>query len=154
MSAFDERFFTWGGYNNSGVAAVAIGATLNHCKYLSLPKILLVMPLVMHAPTVKYLANGKMRSREIFSLIAVRPDFVHNFDQRYQSSLIHTVNAIQILNSLDFIEYDGFICQKKAFEVTPAFGARAKQIAAASKEISRLLGASEEELYLNLRVQL
>lgn len=154
MSARKERFFTWGGYNNPGIAAVAIGTTLNHCKSLSLPKTLLIMPIVMHAPTIKYLASGKTRSREIFSLAAVRPDFVHNFDQRYQSSLVHTVNGLQVLCSLGLVEYDDSIYQKKAFEVTPAFGKRAELIDSASQAIARLLRASEEELYINLRVQL
>ncbi len=150
----EKRTLTWSGYNNSGIAAVAIGMTLNHCHSLTLAKALLVMPLVMHAPTIKYLANGNTRSREISSLTAIRPDFVHNFSQRYHASLIHTINGLQLLHSLDFITYKDIIFQTKAFEAGPEFGKRVELITAASREISHLLKSSEEELYLNLRVQL
>lgn len=149
-----ERILTWSGYNNAGIAAVAIGLTLNHCNSLSLPKALLIMPLVMHTPTVKYLANGNTRSREISSLTAIRPDFVHNFNQRYHASLIHTINGLQLLHSLSLITYDNTITQTKFLEASPELGKRTGLIANASREISHLLKSSEEELYLNLRVQL
>lgn len=154
MSMSEKSILTWSGYNNSGIAAVAIGLTLNHCHSLSLPKALLIMPLVMHTPTVKYLANGNTRSREISSLTAIRPDFVHNFSQRYHASLIHTINGLQLLHGLGLITYDDTIFQAKAFESSLALGKRANLIANASREISHLLKSSEEELYLNLRVQL
>jgi hypothetical protein len=150
----EKSVLIWSGYNNSGIAAVAIGMTLNHCHSLSLPKALLVMPLVMHTPTVKYLANGNTRSREVSSLTAIRPDFVHNFSQRYHASLTHTINGLQLLHGLGLIIYDDTIFQTKAFEASPALGKRAELIANASREISHLLKSSEEELYLNLRVQL
>lgn len=154
MSMSEKGIQTWSGYNNSGIAAVAIGMTLNHCQSLSLPKALLIMPLVMHAPTVKYLANGNTRSREISSLTAIRPDFVQNFSQRYHASLAHTINGLQLLHSLDLIIYDDIILQTKAFKAGGELGKRAELIANASREISHLLKSSEEELYINLRVQL
>lgn len=128
--------------------------TLNHCHTLSLPKALLVMPLAMHSPTIKYLANGNTRSREISSLTAIRPDFVHNFSQRFHASLTHTLNGLQLLYELGVINYDGNICKAKPFEASHALGKRAELIANAAREISHLLKSSEEELYLNLRVQL
>lgn len=144
----------WSGYNNSGIAAIAIGLTLNHCQTLSLAKALLIMPLVMHTPTVKYLANRINRSREISALTAIRPDFVHNFSQRYHSSLSHTINGLQLLHSLSLITYSNTIAQNKPLEIDSKFGSRAQLIASASQKISHLLRSSEEELYLNLRVQL
>ncbi|WP_256576472.1 three component ABC system middle component [Pseudomonas sp. B11(2017)] len=150
----ERSILTWSGYNNSGIAALAIGMTLNHCHCLSLSKALLIMPIAMHTPTIKYLANGNTRSREISSLSAVRPDFVHNFNQRYHASLTHTINGLQILHALGLISYDGSISQIKKFETSSILGKRAELISSASKEISLLLKSSEEELYLNLRVQL
>lgn len=150
----EKSILTWSGYNNSGIAAVAIGMTLNHCHSLSLPKSLLIMPIVMHSPTIKHLANGNTRSREISSLTAIRPDFIHNFSQRYHASLTHTLNGLQLLHSLGLITYDDTIFQTKNFESSPALGKRAELIASASRAIAHLLKSSEEELYLNLRVQL
>lgn len=154
MSMSEKHTLTWNGYNNPGIAAVAIGMTLKHCHSLTLPKVLLIMPIVMHTPTVKYLASGNTRSREISSLTAVRPDFVHNFSQRYHASLIHTINGLQLLHSLGQIIYDDVVFQAKELEVGPEFGKRVELITAASRGIAHLLKSSEEELYLNFRVQL
>jgi hypothetical protein len=150
----ENSILTWSGYNNFGIAAVAIGMTLNHCHFLSLPKALLIMPIVMHSSTVKHLANGNTRLREISSLSAIRPDFIHNFSQRYHASLTHTLNGLQLLHSLGLITFDDTIFQTKKFEFSPVLGKRAELIASASRAIAHLLKSSEEELYLNLRVQL
>ncbi|MBV7549876.1 hypothetical protein KW849_26700 [Pseudomonas sp. PDM26] len=150
----DHKIVAWSGYNNSGVAAIAIAATLEHCKSLSLSKALLVMPLAMHTSTIKYLAKGNIRSREIASLLAIRPDFVQNFNQRYHSSLVHSVNGIQLLNSLDIIKLDDGLHLQRSLNINNSYGKRADLIAKAALEISHLLKSSEVELYVNLRVQL
>ena len=49
----------WSGYNNAGIAAVAIGCVLNHMQSLTLAKALLVMPIVMHSETTKFLASER-----------------------------------------------------------------------------------------------
>lgn len=154
MITSEKNCPVWSGYNNPGIAAIAIGTTLNHCQTLSLAKTLLIMPLVMHAPTVKHLANKINRAREISALTAIRPDFVHNFSQRYHASLSHTINGIQLLHGLSLITYSNIITQSKPFEIDSKFGNRAQLIASASQKIAHLLRSSEEELYLNLRVQL
>ncbi|MDR6916335.1 hypothetical protein J2X66_003204 [Pseudomonas sp. 3296] len=145
---------TWSGYNNAGIAAVAIGCTLSHCASLSLAKALTIMPIVMHAPTLKFLANANTRSREIASLIAMRPDFAQNFNQRFHASLLHSINGIQLLNELGFITFDNTLFKLKDFAVNSNLGKRSQLINTASAEIAALLDSSEEELYLNLRIQL
>lgn len=144
----------WSGYNNAGIAAVAIGCVLNHTQTLTLAKALLIMPIVMHGETTKFLASERTRSREIASLVAIRPDFVHNFDRRYHASLVHSINAIQLLHELGYASFDSLLAQKIRFECTDEFGKRALVIEKASSEIANLLHSSEEELYLNLRIQL
>jgi len=144
----------WSGYNNAGIAAVAIGCVLNHLKELTLPKALLIMPIIMHSETTKFLASEKTRSRAIASLVALRPDFVHNFNRRFHASLVHSINAIQMLNELDYMTFDSCLTQNTKFECTGDFGKRALLIEKASSEIAKLLQTSEEELYLNLRIEL
>ncbi|MNR18439.1 hypothetical protein D3C85_1351680 [compost metagenome] len=144
----------WSGYNNAGIAAVAIGCVLNHMQSLTLAKALLVMPIVMHSETTKFLASERTRSREIASLVAIRPDFVTNFDRRYHASLVHSINGIQLLHELGYAVFDSQLLQQTRFECTAEFGKRAVLIEKASSEIANLLQASEEELYLNLRIQL
>lgn len=148
-----QRFF-WSGYNNAGIAAVAIGCVLNHTKSLSLAKSLIIMPLVMHSETTRFLASRKTRSREIASLIAIRPDFASNFNSRYHSSLVHSINAIQILQALGYADFDSHVTQVNQFECNAELGKRAMLIEKASAEIANILSSSEEELYLNLRIEL
>jgi hypothetical protein len=145
---------SWNGYNNAGIAAVAIGCTLNHLPVISLAKALTIMPIVMHESTLKFLANSNTRSREIASLISLRPDFAHNFSDRYHSSLVHSINAIQILVNLGYISFDGRVSKVKNFIIDDDFGKRAYRINNASGEIASLLASSEEEIYLNLRIAL
>ncbi|TDV44446.1 hypothetical protein EC919_114118 [Pseudomonas graminis] len=144
----------WSGYNNAGIAAVAIGCVLNHCQSLTLAKALLITPIIMHAETTKFLASQRTRSRQIASLVAIRPDFVLNFDQRYHASLVHSVNGIQLLHQLKLAAFDSTITSVIRFNCPPEFGRRAESVDKASSEIANLLQASEEELYLNLRIQL
>lgn len=141
-------------YNNAGIAAIAISSVLNHTKTLPLTKALLVMPIVMHNETTKFLASERTRSRAIATLVTVRPDFVLNFNRRFHSSLIHSVNAVQLLHTLGHIELDSVLKQKRQFACTKEFGTRAALIEKASFEIANLLQSSEEELYLNLRIEL
>ncbi|MEN4946535.1 three component ABC system middle component [Pseudomonas proteolytica] len=144
----------WSGYNNAGIAAVAMGCVLNHAKELSLAKALLIMPIIMHSETTKFLASEKTRSRAIASLVAIRPDFVHNFNRRFHASLVHSINAIQLLHELGYVTFDSCLTQNTHFECTGNFGKRALLIEKASSEIDKLLHTSEEKLYLNLRIEL
>lgn len=144
----------WNGYNNAGIAAVAIGCVLNHTHNLTLAKSLLIMPIVMHSETTKFLASERTRSREIASLVANRPDFVINFNRRYHASLVHSINALQLLHQLGYVDFNTNLALYKKFECTNEFGNRAALINKASLEIAQLLQSTEEELYLNLRIEL
>lgn len=144
----------WSGYNNAGIAAVAIGCVLNHCQSLTLAKALLITPIIMHTETTKFLASERTRSRQIASLVAIRPDFVVNFDRRYHASLVHSINGIQLLHQLGFAVFDSTLTAVTRFKCPLEFGKRAESINKASPEIANLLQTSEEELYLNLRIQL
>lgn len=145
-------------YNNAGIASIAISSVLNHTSTLSLAKALLIMPIVMHNDTTRYLANERTRSRTVATLVTIRPDFVSNFDRRYHSSLVHSINALQLLHTLGQIELDFGahlqIKQSSKFELKKEHGKRAALIDKASSEIANLLSSSDEELYLNLRIEL
>ncbi|WP_440965407.1 three component ABC system middle component [Massilia sp. GER05] len=144
----------WNGYNNVGICAVALMAVLAHIKQLSLPKALLVMPLVMHDGTVKFMGNSLVRHRQIAALVAARADLFANFRQRYESSLVVTINAIQMLVASEHIHFDNAIRVNRSLEVNKNFGSRALKIEKASANLAALLESSEEELYLNMRVWL
>lgn len=144
----------WNGYNNVGICAVALMAVLSHTQRLTLPKALLVMPLVMHEGTVKFMSNSLVRHRQIAALVAARADLFANFRQRYESSLVVTLNAIQMLAVSEHIHFDTDIRVMRSLDINKNFGSRAVKIEKAAANLAALLESSEEELYLNMRVWL
>lgn len=144
----------WSGYNNVGICAVALMSVLSRIHRLSLPKALLVMPLVMHEGTVKFLSNANARQRQIAALVAARADLFANFRQRYESSLVVTLNTIQILVESGHIHFDKEIRALRPLDINNSFGSRAMRIEKASANIAALLESSEAELYLNMRIWL
>lgn len=144
----------WNGYNNVGICAVALMSILTHANRLSLPKALLVMPLVMHEGTVKFLGNGNVKPKQIAALAASRADLFANFRQRFESSLVVTINTIQLLVESGHIQFNRYVRTLRPLELDRNFGSRALKIEKAAKNLAALLEGSEEELYLNLRVWL
>jgi hypothetical protein len=145
---------SWDGYNNVGICAIALATVLNHCRRLTLPKALLVMPLMMHEPTVSFLSSGATRPREAAALASSHPEFVANFNERYESSLVASVNAIQLLIHLGYAKLRDDLELSTPLSIDKSFGKRAMRIDKASEKASALLASPVEELYLNFRVQL
>jgi hypothetical protein len=144
----------WSGFNNIGLCATAIAATLTIEKSMSLPKVLLIMPLVMHDSTLRFLAKGNVRERQVAAFASMNPEFIANFDKRYQDSLVVSLNAMQLLISLGYVEFDGELNLVKPFLIDRGFGKQALLIERSAKNMSALLSSSAAELYLNLRVTL
>lgn len=144
----------WDGFNNIGVCITAIGCVLNHVKTLSLPKVLLIMPFVMHESTLRFLAKANVRERRMAAFVSTNPELAANFDERYQQSIVLTLNAIQFLIASGYARYNGDLEAARDFIVDESFGKRAALIERASKNIVALLDGNSSELYLNLRVKL
>jgi hypothetical protein len=144
----------WDGFNNLGICATAIGLYVNAEKAVSLPKAMLIMPFVMHDASLRFLAKANVRERKIAAFASMNPDFIANFDMRFEESLVVSVNAIQLLISTGHVRFDGNIELIKPFEIDDSFGKRAAVIERAVKNLAALLSSSAEELYLNLRVKL
>lgn len=144
----------WNGFNNVGICAVAIMAVLARTRKLSLPKALLVMPLMMHEGTVRFMGNGNVRHRQIAAFVAARPDLFANFRQRYEGSLVLTLNTVQMLIESGHVIFDQEIRQIRPLNINRSFGSRALKIEKASAHLASLLESADEELYLNMRVWL
>lgn len=146
---------TWNNFNNIGIGAVAISSALNHHKTLSLPKSLLVLPLIMHRESLSFLSNKRNGLKSIAALTATHPELFFNFDKRYESTLAASLNSIQLLIELKWITHsNGCIHSINELEIDSSFGKRAIKIAQASEKISHIFNSSDEELYLNLRIKL
>ena len=144
----------WSGYNNVGICAVALMGVLSRTNRLSLAKALLVMPLVMHEGTVRFLGNSNVRQRHIAALVTTRADLFANFRQRYESGLVVTLNTIQLLVESGHLRFEKDIRLLRPLDITKSFGLRALKIEKASTNLAALLESTEEELYLNMRVWL
>lgn len=144
----------WSGYNNAGICVTAMLAVLARAERLSVAKALLVMPLVMHDATVRYLGNGSVAFREVASLVAHRPDLFSNFNSRFEESVAISVNAIQWIVAAGYASFDGTLVLLQPLKIDASFGKRVQRIAKASGHIAAVLAAPVDELYLNFRVQL
>jgi hypothetical protein len=144
----------WSGYNNVGICATALMAVLAHADQLSISKALLVMPLVMHDATVRYMGNGNVTKREVAALVAHRPDLFANFNSRFEEGLAVTVNAIQLVVAEGYAKFDGKLVLLQQLNIDSSFGKRAQRIAKAAGHMAAVLASPVDELYLNLRVQL
>lgn len=145
---------TWTGHNNVGIGATALMSVLRYSKRLTLPRALLVMPLVMHEATLALLSRADTRKREAAALTSLRPDLFANFPSRFNDSLVVTVNAIQLLVDLRFVRLQSDLELVRSLSVNGEFGSRATRIDKAGENVAALLASPEDELYLNFRVQL
>lgn len=144
----------WSGYNNVGICATAIMSILAESDPLPISKALLIMPIVMHEATVRYLGNRNVTFREAASLVAYKPELFANFDLRFAESLAVSVNSIQWLVAAGYVKFDGTLALLQPLKIDANFGKRAQRITKASGHIATILTAPAEELYLNFRVRL
>lgn len=145
---------SWNGFNNVGLCATAIACVVEHTGTLPLSKAILVMPLVMHDATLSFLSKGNIRKREAAALTSVKPDLFANFNSRFESSLVLSLNAIQLLVQLGYSHMQNELFPGEAINVGPDFGKRAERIVKATPNIAAVLASPVEELYLNFRIQL
>jgi hypothetical protein len=144
----------WDGYNNVGIGVVAIASVLNHVGSLSVPKALLIIPMIVHRPTLAYMASKVTLERGSAALASGHPQLFANFNERFESNLPLSVNSIQLLVHLGYARLGETLVRKRRLTIDQGLGQRAKKIDLASDKISELLLEPEEELYLNFRVQL
>lgn len=144
----------WDGYNNVGIGVVGIASILNHLDSISIPKALLIIPLVMHRPTLAYMAHKSTLERGSAALASGHPQLFVNFNERFESSLPLSINSIQLLVNLGYARLGGTLIRSRRLSIDTELGARALKIDLASEKISDLLLEADEELYLNFRVHL
>lgn len=144
----------WNGYNNVGLCATALCSVIECTGRLSVSKAMLVMPLVMHDATISFLSNGNTRRREAAALASARPELIVNFHDRFEDSLVVSLNAIQLLVHLGYTRLGVDLISVKSMQIDDEFGKRVQRIVKATPNIAALLDSSVDELYLNFRIQL
>lgn len=142
-------------YNNLGISAFSISAVLKKAEFLTLPKIMLILPIVTHRDMVKQLAHGK------FCIVSFEQYFIenialfYNFADRYTAALAPTVNALQFLNEIGVLQFcDGGAVVSCDLPFDAAMGKRAERVSRASANIAALISGNAEIFYLNARIEL
>lgn len=142
-------------YNNIAVISLAICATLNHSRRLTLSKACLIAPIVSHQDLLAYLARKTTDIQSVEKLVIEKTSCFSNFNKRYIDALPTSVNAIQLLSETAFVYVEEEVIHAvKMVPYSKSMGFRAEKIYQASLNISNLLNNNPENLYLNLRVEL
>lgn len=141
--------------SNIGLGAISIISTLEHIKTLPLSKAILILPLLSHRELLAYLSNKNSKIRTLDSLIVDKVHCFSNFNDRFYSNLLSSLEAIQFLNELEFVFIrDSSIHLVEDLSYNESMGRRANKIYSASSNVALLLGEDVSKLYLNLRIEL
>lgn len=142
-------------YNNLGIDALAIAFVLEHTDGLPVSKILLVAPIFSHQGLLNHLARKTTQILSFEKYIIENMEFFVNFNDRFYSGLINSVNALQLLSELDFIRLqNGIVCLDQSLPYKQSMGKRAEKIFKAAPNISKLISENQDLTYLNLRIEL
>ena len=142
-------------YNNLSVGIISLGFVLNKSKTLPLSKLFLILPFVTHSELLTYLARQSTKIQSIEKLIVDKTVCFSNFNKRYYDALTLTVEAIEYLNDLDYIQIkNGRVTLLKDFNYDKNMGKRAEKIHKISTNIAKILKDRADNLYLNLRIEL
>ncbi|WP_339173774.1 three component ABC system middle component [Solibacillus sp. FSL R5-0691] len=145
-------------YNNELICAISIYYVLTHLKTISITKVMLIYPLVSHKETLDFLRSKNTKIRSLEELIIKKPDYFSNFNDRFYSFLILTINSLTLLlemglvsvvNNQLIINPDKIIGNNKI-----EMGVRAFSIFEAAPKLSVILEDEDINLYLQLRVEL
>ena len=142
-------------YNNLGIGVISLGFVLNNAKTLPLSKLFLILPFVTHSELLDYLARKSTKIQSIEKLIIDKTVCFTNFNKRYYDSLTLTVEAIEYLKDLYYIQIiNGEAMLLKDFNYDNKMGKRAEKIHKTSTNIAKILKDRADNLYLNLRIEL
>lgn len=146
-------------YNNEAIAVFAIGLFLKIHKTIEIPKILFVLPFILHEPTLKKIrSKSYMRSLEEF--VIKNPECIINFNSRFLDNLPLTTNSITILNDLEIIRIEKTFIhfnEHSGFNPPPTYkiGKRAQDMFKAIEGLSELMKIEDvNSFYIKLKIEL
>lgn len=143
-------------YNNEIIGIVAMISILKPLEKISISKAMLILPLILHDPTMNYLQRGNVEIRSIDQLVADKFQFLLNFNNRFSSMLPISLNCLYLLEKMNHIKIeDGYIYIKNEINLNvKKLGKRGMKIYKSSSNMRNIFDASDSYLYLQLRVEL
>lgn len=152
-SNLDREVYT---YNNEAIGLLAVGSILNLIEEMPLSKAMLILPIILHDPTLNYLQRGNVYIQSLDQLIVDKVYLFSNFNKRFISLLPVSMNCIFLLEKMKLIELNNghiFKINNITFE-NKTLGKRGSKVLKASENVRRILSIDESYLYLQLRVEL
>lgn len=141
-------------YNNIAINSFAIHSVLHEKRQLIISEVSLILPIITH----KDMLNSIRRYNQPINFIEYfinNIEFFYNFAERYEDTIISTINSLQLLNEVGVIKIDGdIIVLKKPLPAIKNIGNRAKIIRQASQKLSILISDDVKAFYLQARILL
>lgn len=127
---------------------------------LEYSKSLLILPLVLHDPLVKYLKDGRVVIKGIEDLILSKVEYFLNYNERYFNYLPLSLNTIIFAKKMGYIEVNNnqIIPIKEEIENinfnSKELGNRLNDVYKASNNIVKILEEDINELYFKFRIEI
>lgn len=142
-------------YNNLGIGIISIASVMNIKKLLSVDKVFLIIPFFTHQELLAFLSNSRNEIKSIEQIISHKVNCFSNYSKRYFDNLVLTLNSIQYLIDMEYVEFEnGKILLKNELQFNSKMGKRASKIYKAANNVSKLLSDNSCNLYLNLKVKI
>ncbi|MEJ6980619.1 three component ABC system middle component [Pedobacter sp. P351] len=145
--------------NNEALACVALGYLLKGFSSITSAKALLVLPFILHYPTVRKLRSSSLK-RSLEEFIVKNPECFISFNARFVDYLPLSINAITILSEMNIITIRrDEIVYNYTSDFSPEYsrtiGKRATDFLPAIEVLAYLFkGQNENSLYLKLKIEL
>lgn len=145
--------------NNEAIACIALGYLFKGYSTITAAKALLVLPFILHYPTVRKLRNGSLK-RSLEEFIVKNPECFISFNARFIDYLPLSINAITILSEMNIItiQRDEIVYNYTSDfspEYSRSIGKRATDFVTAIDVLVDLFkGQNENSLYLKLKIEL
>ncbi|MBF4301308.1 three component ABC system middle component, partial [Vibrio anguillarum] len=122
---------------------------------ISLDKVLLIYPIVYQKSLLNIISRKSNTPKSFEQLIINHPDLFSDFDNIYYSNLSLSINSIQYLHEMEYINLnEGVITVNKEIEFNKKMGPVVEKYYNSASCIAKILSMPSEYLYLNLRINL
>lgn len=142
-------------FNNIAIEALGLAFVLERSQKLSVSKALLISPIISHEKLLGHLARSSTNILSFDTYFIEHLSSFSNFNRRFYSEMVTSVNAIQMLWELGIVAIEnGNLQLATPILYDKKMGKRAEKIYKAAPNISAFIDEKIETLYLNLRIEL
>lgn len=143
-------------YNNIAICTSSILITLNTIEKISVAKSFLILPLVLHNPTLQALEKKNI-FRGLESFILNNVEVFVDFNDRFYNFFDLTFHSLKWARQMDLIQIDknGQISLKTSIpKITSKMGKRLRRIEKIQKNLKQILQEDENNLFFYLKVEI